>query len=116
MKAFDGKLVVVTGAGGGIGRATALRFAREGARLAVCDVDQAGLDSLAGALGAQAALVAKVDVSDRAQMIAIKTLADVRRPTAALGGNRAGSPDRQRNKFFAVGIADFDRPAIPAAG
>src|SRR5947209_6523655 len=34
---LDGKTALVTGGGGGIGRATALAFAREGARLAVAD-------------------------------------------------------------------------------
>jgi 3-oxoacyl-[acyl-carrier protein] reductase len=37
---FEGKVVIVTGAAAGIGRATALRFAREGARVAGFDVDQ----------------------------------------------------------------------------
>jgi NAD(P)-dependent dehydrogenase (short-subunit alcohol dehydrogenase family) len=36
---FDGKSVVVTGAGSGIGRATALAFAEAGARLVIADVD-----------------------------------------------------------------------------
>src|SRR6266436_7657857 len=35
---LDGKSVLITGAGGGIGRATALAFAREGARIAVADL------------------------------------------------------------------------------
>jgi NAD(P)-dependent dehydrogenase (short-subunit alcohol dehydrogenase family) len=35
---FDGKVVVITGGAGGIGRATALRFAAEGARLVLVDV------------------------------------------------------------------------------
>jgi NAD(P)-dependent dehydrogenase (short-subunit alcohol dehydrogenase family) len=35
---LDGKAALITGAGGGIGRATALAFAREGARVAVADV------------------------------------------------------------------------------
>ncbi len=62
------RVVVVTGAGSGIGRATALAFAAEGARIAACDVDEARLQSLSSELGDRALLVRRVDVSDRLTM------------------------------------------------
>jgi NAD(P)-dependent dehydrogenase (short-subunit alcohol dehydrogenase family) len=40
---FDGKVLIVTGGGGGIGRAVAERFASDGADVALVDVDDAGL-------------------------------------------------------------------------
>jgi NADP-dependent 3-hydroxy acid dehydrogenase YdfG len=65
---MSNKIVVVTGAGSGIGRATALAFAKEGARIAACDVDEARLATLERDLGDRALLVRKVDVSSRAAM------------------------------------------------
>jgi 3-oxoacyl-[acyl-carrier protein] reductase len=42
MKLKD-KVALITGAGGGIGRATAIRFAQEGAAVVVCDLDESGI-------------------------------------------------------------------------
>lgn len=41
---LENDVALITGAGGGIGRATAVRFAREGARVALFDVNEAGLN------------------------------------------------------------------------
>lgn len=43
---FAGKVVVVTGAASGIGRETALAFARRCARLVICDIDGEGLEEV----------------------------------------------------------------------
>ncbi|GAC56775.1 putative alcohol dehydrogenase [Gordonia hirsuta DSM 44140 = NBRC 16056] len=45
MKDFRGKVVVVTGAGSGIGRALAVKLAQRGAKVAISDVDPAGLST-----------------------------------------------------------------------
>ncbi|MBA4266802.1 MAG: 3-oxoacyl-ACP reductase, partial [Comamonadaceae bacterium] len=45
MKRLDNKISIITGAAQGIGLATALKFAREGATVIVCDVKQAAVDA-----------------------------------------------------------------------
>jgi NAD(P)-dependent dehydrogenase (short-subunit alcohol dehydrogenase family) len=49
---FQGKIVILTGAAGGIGAALAREFAGRGARLALCDLNAAALVALSGELGA----------------------------------------------------------------
>ena len=50
MKDFKNKIVVITGAGSGIGRALAQQFATKGARLALSDVNAEGLAETLGLL------------------------------------------------------------------
>lgn len=89
MKLAD-KIVVVTGAGSGIGRATALAFAGGGARIAACDVDQGRLDALSAELGDRALVVRRVDVSDRAQVSAFADAVHAAAPAADVVVNNAG--------------------------
>ncbi|WP_328866245.1 SDR family oxidoreductase [Streptomyces sp. NBC_00341] len=68
---FGGQLVLVTGAAGGIGRATAFAFAEAGARVVAVDRDADGAGrtaELARLIGAPAAWAETVDVSDEAAM------------------------------------------------
>jgi short-subunit dehydrogenase len=71
VKSLDGKVVVITGAGSGIGRALALNLAGRGSLLALSDVDEAGLAETAEqarAVGAHEVRTDLVDVADRDAM------------------------------------------------
>ncbi len=57
------KVAVVTGAASGIGRSTAQVFAREGCKVTLVDINDAGLNETLNSVGAEQALVAPADVS-----------------------------------------------------
>ena len=70
IKDFRDKVVVITGAGSGIGRATALAFAEEGAELVLADIDLDRLRAVADEIGRDDSrvLTREVDVAEKEQV------------------------------------------------
>jgi NAD(P)-dependent dehydrogenase (short-subunit alcohol dehydrogenase family) len=125
---LEGKVAVITGAGSGIGRATALRLARDGASIVVADWNEAGANetaSLVEAAGGKAAAI-RVDVTKPADITKMLDFAD-----ATYGGfdilyNNAGvttgqpafpeSPEAQWRRTVEIdlcAVIEGTRQAIP---
>ena len=103
---FSGKRAVVTGGASGIGRATALRLAEEGAAVIVGDVDEAGGQALADASDGRIAF-RRTDVTRAAEIEALMAAAD------AAGGldvlfNNAGAGGA-REPIDQISPEDWDR-------
>ena len=73
MTLLEGKVCMITGAGGGLGRASALLFAHEGAKVVVGDVDERGGRNTAAEIEAAGgeAIFVRADVTDEAQVEAL---------------------------------------------
>lgn len=106
---FAGKAILVTGAGGGLGRAIALRFARAGARIAALDKDTAGVEELRAEIESRGGqcLALPCDVTD-AGACARAVAATVQRfGTLDVLVNNAGMS--QRSGFAATDLAVIRR-------
>jgi 2-hydroxycyclohexanecarboxyl-CoA dehydrogenase len=70
MQTFNEKTVVITGGGGGIGGATSRRFARQGARVAVFDLNPEAAEKVAAQIRAEGgqAQAFRCDITDRASV------------------------------------------------
>lgn len=101
-----GSHVLVTGAASGIGRATAAAFARRGAHLYLCDLDQARLAEVRAELGDAVVLAERVDVADRAAMARFAEAVHARVPALDVLVNNAGVAFAGR--FLETSLDDFD--------
>ena len=71
---FTGSVAVLTGAGSGIGRASAMAFARRGARIVVTDIDGDRASAVAAEIG-NTAVSTGCDVTDLDNLSAVRDLA-----------------------------------------
>jgi len=108
MTRLHGRTALVTGAGSGIGRATALAFARRGADLVICDIDETALAAAAEELRAVGcdAFVQRVDVADAAQMARLAEAVHGRVQAVDILLNNAGVAIG--GPFSATSLADWD--------
>jgi len=92
MQQLQGRVAVITGAASGIGLALAQRFAREGMRLVLADIEAAALARVQAQFQAQGvpALAVQVDVMDEAQVAALADAAYRRYGAVHLLCNNAG--------------------------
>ncbi|MCB1014292.1 MAG: SDR family oxidoreductase [Acidimicrobiales bacterium] len=106
----DGEVALVTGGGGGIGRATAVLFAAEGARVVVVDVDADGLAGTVAeveAAGGEGVAVT-ADVTDEAQVEAAVAAAVDRFGRLDCAHNNAGTSGTP-SPFTDLSREDWDR-------
>lgn len=110
MDGLNGKSIVVTGGGSGIGRATALSLARSGCKVTIADISQSAADAVAGEItaagGTGQAIAANVTLEDD-----VRRLIDA--AVAAYGGlqgavNAAGVPQVGK-PIHEVSLDEWDR-------
>jgi NAD(P)-dependent dehydrogenase (short-subunit alcohol dehydrogenase family) len=109
---LKGKVVVVTGAAGGLGREFALGFAAEGAKIVAADVQEAGLSETVSQVQAAGgeAIAVKVDVTSRESTDALaQATLDHFGAIDVLVNNAAIYATLKRAKFTDIDSAEWDR-------
>jgi len=131
MRRYQGRAVLVTGGGSGIGEACCVRLAAEGAKVAVLDIDREKAGAVASRLGGEAIAV-QLDVSDAAAVEAavaevVRRLGPLKLAVnnAGIGGARLPpeqTPDDQWERTIAVNLSGAfycmraEHPHLLAAG
>ena len=101
---LEGKVAIVTGGASGLGEGLARRFAAEGAKVLIGDVDSEAGAALAADIGADAYFV-EADVSDVAQVSGLVSTAVER-----FGGlHNAGVSGTMHRRLFDDDLADFEK-------
>jgi 3-oxoacyl-[acyl-carrier protein] reductase len=120
------KIAIVTGAGSGMGEAIAHTYAREGARVAVLDVNEQAANKVASAIGA-AALAVACDVTDKADIVRAVEMTEKKFGSTDILVNNAGVAhvnkplmeidEREYDRVFDVnvkGVFMFIQSVVPA--
>jgi len=106
---LEGRVAVITGAGGGLGRAFALGFAAAGARGVAADLDAEAAAATASAVGA-AGVAVGVDVADEASCAGMAAAAiEAFGRVDVLVNNAAVYAGLERLAFDQIPVADWDR-------
>src|SRR5437764_1192761 len=103
---LEGKVCVITGAGGGMGADAAVRFAEEGAQIAVADVDGAAAQKVAGEVDG---LAVQVDVADEASVEAMYAAAVERFGGIDVLYNNAGISPADDDSILDTGLDAWER-------
>lgn len=124
---LDGRVALVTGAGSGIGRASALRFAAEGASVVAADINLSAVEGLAGSSkfsGRILPVAVDVRVSDQVRDLvrrALEVLGSVNivfsNAGVMRGGNVVDMPESDWDEVFAVNVKGaflLGKHAVPA--
>src|ERR1700749_2836064 len=106
MPRLEGKVAFITGAGTGIGRATAILFAREGARVAIAEIDSSAGEETAHLAG-NGAIAIRTDVTDEANLqAAVRTTIEKFGALHVLHNNAGGSTPHD-NTLIAAPLEKF---------
>jgi 2-hydroxycyclohexanecarboxyl-CoA dehydrogenase len=100
----EGDVIVVTGGAGGIGRALACAAAQAGARVVVCDVDEAAMATLSEVSGIS---TRRLDIANRAEVFA--ALGEVERRFGKIDGLVCAAAIQPRSPVHAMEAAAWDR-------